>query len=41
MPDEKNGFVKVTSFESHSLSIKCKNANATVYEEPRKRQQII
>ena len=26
---------------SHSLSIKCKNANTIGFNEPRKRQQII
>ena len=42
MPDTKrNGFVKIISSESHSLSVKCKKANAIGFNEPRKRQQII
>ena len=38
---ERNGFVKIILFESHSLSIKCKKANAIGFNEPRKRQQVI
>ena len=38
---ERNGFVKITSFESDSFSIKWKKANAIGFNKPRKRQQTI
>ena len=42
MPDaEKNGLVKIISFQSHYLSVKFKKANTIGFNQAQKRQQII